>query len=307
MSYNILTDALPDHFVYYAVDKRKTACKLLMMPSKPKGADLSSVSELFAIAVFIDATDVIFKRMPKMSVMSVEEVNELITITKPKPMQVQKLLNVTTNELQKTKSIVSPTINYTIASISKIVKDSKDKNVASYLDDPIYRNNQRFDADGNAITTDLTIDDFIDGGESSKKYEDVFYLPPEKVNGIVVVKVFDKHGKRIQVSYKDGVLTANDVLMLGASTPYYMDVTLSDGTNTKTEQIPVFQRDSDGERPTTFFDTFGNTVVGIESNMLKVKRTRLPLSLNDDSQPIMIDIKKSTLENKRLLDVISGF
>jgi hypothetical protein len=239
--------------------------------------------------------------------MSVEEVNELITITKPKPMQVQKLLNVTTNELQKTKSTISPTINYTIASISKIVKDSKDKNVASYLDDPIYRNNQRFDADGNAITTDLTIDDFIDGGESSKKYEDVFYLPPEKVNGIVVVKVFDKHGKRIQVSYKDGVLTANDVLMLGASTPYYMDVTLSDGTNTKTEQIPVFQRDSDGERPSTFFDTFGNTVVGIESNMLKVKRTRLPLSLNDDSQPIMIDIKKSTLENKRLLDVISGF
>jgi hypothetical protein len=170
MSYNILTDALPDHFVYYAVDKRKTACKLLMMPSKPKGADLSSVSELFAIAVFIDATDVIFKRMPKMSVMSVEEVNELITITKPKPMQVQKLLNVTTNELQKTKSTISPTINYTIASISKIVKDSKDKNVASYLDDPIYRNSQRFDADGNAITTDLTIDDFIDGGNNHIGY-----------------------------------------------------------------------------------------------------------------------------------------
>jgi hypothetical protein len=276
-----------------------------MMPSKPQGADLSSMKELFAIAVFIESGNLVFKKLPNMGDFSLDAINELIDVTSPKPIQPQKILNVTTGVVQKTKTTVSSLINYTKPSISKIVKDSKEKDISAYLYDPVYRNGQRFDSDGNTIKTELTVLDFVDTNVTLTKYAETFLIPAEYVNSIPVIKVYDKYKNRIQTSYLDGALKANEVIMASLTDPFYLPITISDSTHSRTEKLPVFQLDIDGNRPVTFFDKFGNTVVSIENNMLRVKRTKIPLAFNDKGEPIAVDVKKNSLENKRLLDVIA--
>ena len=306
MSYNILMDELPSHFVYYQVDNTQTACKFLMMPSKPNGANLSALNEIYAIAVYFDDKQLKFKKLPKQCELSLQEVNLLIDLTSPNKMPVQKIKNVTTKIDTYTKNEISSTVNYTKPSISKMVKDSKCSDVSTYVKNVEYRNGQRFNTAGRAINMDLTIDDFIVSGKSDEeKYEDIFYTPCLIKNGIKVFSVFDRYGDRVQISFSNSVVSANDCIMLNETTPYEMKVSISDGVNTRDDATIIYQLDRDGNKPTAFFDAFGNTVVGVFRDSLVVKRTRLPILHNEKGEALEMSIEKNASENWRMIDVVT--
>jgi hypothetical protein len=275
-----------------------------MMPSRINGADLSYLTELFAIAVYMEDGNVTFKKLPGMGDLTTAQVNDLVIKTLPRPLQIQKILNITTSKLQKTSSEVTSSVNYTPSNTSKIISETGESDLSAYSYDPVYRNNQRFDSNGAAMTVKSSISDFADISTSAE-YIETFSVPNSTVNGVTVYKVFDKYKNRIQIKFTDDIIKANDVIMVNTTTPYYIPITITDNTNTRTDSIPVFQRDKNGDLPTTFFDRFGNTVVAIENDMLKVKRTKIPILISQSGNPVMIDVKKDNNENKRLIDVIA--
>jgi hypothetical protein len=270
-----------------------------MIPSSAAGANLKKINTLFAVGVFYsDRKGITFRKIPGMTPLTENDINQLVYDTKPLSMQVQKLYNVTTDDTVKTTLEQTDDKNYSIPTLSKLASISGD---TTYKKQLIRRNDQRFDSSGNALNQQTDASQQLIN-DSSTDYVATYRAPATYRDGAVVYDIYDKFANLVQVTYDDGIIAANEYLLNADLEKYTVELIIN---NELSYTKNVRQLDEDGKLPEHFYDKFGNTVVGIEDDAIIVKNTKIPVIRNYAGDPIKFNVFDSTYTTRRLKDVIT--